>query len=339
MTKLKIGIIGSAGYTGGELLRILIYHPYVDIAFAHSASNAGNKVSDVHTDLLGDTDLRFSDMHHNDIDVLFLCVGHGDARKFLEANVIEPHVRIVDLSQDYRLSDNSVYQGVSFVYGLPELQREIICTARYVANPGCFATGIQLALLPLAANGLLPNQVHVNATTGATGAGQKPSATSHFSWRNNNLSVYKAFTHQHLQEITESLETLQPGFLPADGSSLLQRAQQRINMIPQRGDFTRGILSAIYLDSELSETEAYALYEAYYASHPFTHVSKKAIDLKQVVNTNKCLLHVEQHGDKLFIVSIIDNLLKGASGQAVQNMNLLFGLEETAGLRLKSVAF
>ncbi|SEL73757.1 N-acetyl-gamma-glutamyl-phosphate reductase [Parapedobacter koreensis] len=337
--KLKIGIIGSAGYTGGELLRILIYHPDVDIVFAHSASNAGNKVSDVHADLFGDTDLRFSDTYHDDIDVLFLCVGHGDARKFLEANAIDPRVKIIDLSQDYRLSTHTAYQGVSFVYGLPELQREAIRNAQYIANPGCFATGIQLALLPLAAKGLLPNQIHINATTGSTGAGQKPSATSHFSWRNNNLSAYKAFAHQHLQEISESLEKLQPGFLPEDESVLLKKAQQRINIIPQRGDFTRGILSAIYLDSDLDEVEAVALYDAYYALHPFTHVSGANIDLKQVVNTNKCILHVEKHGNKLFIVSIIDNLLKGASGQAVQNMNLLFGLEETAGLRLKSVGF
>lgn len=339
MSKVKVGIIGSAGYTGGELLRILIHHPHVDIVFAYSASNAGNLIADVHTDLLGDTSLRFSDTFHSDIDVLFLCVGHGDARKFLEANTIEPHVKIIDLSQDYRLRARTEYQGRSFVYGLPELQRETIRSAQYIANPGCFATGIQLALLPLAAQGLLTGEIHINATTGSTGAGQKPSTTSHFSWRNNNLSVYKAFTHQHLQEISESFESLQPGFLPADGDTLLQRAQQRINIIPQRGDFTRGILSAIYLDSPISEAKAYALYEAFYAGHPFTHVSEANIDLKQVVNTNKCIIHLEKHGDKLFVVSIIDNLLKGASGQAVQNMNLLSGLEETAGLKLKSVGF
>jgi len=339
MDNVKVGIIGSAGYTGGELLRILINHPHADIMFAHSASNAGKQVSDVHTDLLGDTDLRFAETYHSEIDVLFLCVGHGDARKFLDANTFSPHIKIIDLSQDYRLQANTAYQGRAFVYGLPELNREAIRSARYIANPGCFATGIQLALLPLAAKGLLSDQIHINATTGSTGAGQKPSATSHFSWRSNNLSIYKAFEHQHLQEISESLDQLQPGFLPGGEGTLLQRAMARINIIPQRGNFPRGILSAIYLDSTLNEDEAYALYESFYAEHPFTHVSKANIDLKQVVNTNKCLLHLEKHGDKLFIISIVDNLLKGASGQAVQNMNLLFDLEERAGLRLKSVGF
>lgn len=339
MDNIKVGIIGSAGYTGGELLRILIYHPNVDIVFAHSASSAGNKVSDVHTDLLGDTDLCFSQTYDSDIDVLFLCVGHGDARKFLDVNTFAPHVKIIDLSQDYRLRANTAYQGTAFVYGLPELNRDAIRSGRYIANPGCFATGIQLALLPLAAEGLLLDQIHINATTGSTGAGQKPSATSHFSWRSNNLSIYKAFEHQHLQEISESLDQLQPGFLPSGEGTLLQRAMKRINIIPQRGNFPRGILSAIYLDSTWSEDEVYALYESFYAVHPFTHVSRDNIDLKQVVNTNKCLLHLEKHGDKLFIISIVDNLLKGASGQAVQNMNLMFDLDETAGLRLKSVGF
>ena len=339
MTKIKVGIIGSAGYTGGELLRILIHHPDVTVVFAQSASSAGRGVDEVHTDLLGDTDLRFTDKTSDDIDVLFLCVGHGDARVFLEANPVAPHIKIVDLSQDYRLKANTTYQGKAFVYGLPELQREAIKEAQYIANPGCFATGIQLALLPLAAKGLLPQQVHINATTGSTGAGQKPTATSHFSWRSGNLSVYKAFDHQHLQEISESLEQLQPGFLPDGEGTLLARAQQRINIIPQRGNFPRGILSAIYLDCGLSEEEAYALYTAYYQTHPFTHISAKNIDLKQVVNTNKCIIHLEKHDGKLFIVSIVDNLLKGASGQAVQNMNLLCGLAETAGLRLKSVGF
>jgi len=339
MTTINIGIIGSAGYTGGELLRILIHHPNANIVFAHSASNAGNKVSDVHTDLLGDTDLRFSDTYHSDIDVLFLCVGHGDARKFLEANTFAPHVSIIDLSQDYRLRANTAYQGGAFVYGLPELNREAIRSAQYIANPGCFATGIQLALLPLAAKGLLQREIHINSTTGATGAGQKPSATSHFSWRSNNLSIYKAFEHQHLQEISESLDQLQPGFLPAGEGTLLQRAMERINIIPQRGNFPRGILSAVYVDSPLTEDEAYELYESFYATHPFTYLSRANIDLKQVVNTNKCILHLERHGSKLLIISIVDNLLKGASGQAVQNMNLLFGLDETAGLRLKSVGF
>lgn len=339
MTKIKAGIIGSAGYTGGELLRILIHHPDAAIRFAHSGSNAGNPVSDVHADLFGDTDLRFSAGTEDDIDVLFLCVGHGDARKYLEANPVASHIKIIDLSQDYRLKANTAYQRKDFVYGLPELQREKIQSADYIANPGCFATNIQLALLPLAAEGLLPDQIHVNATTGSTGAGQKPSSTTHFSWRNNNVSAYKSFDHQHLQEISESLDGLQPGFLPDSGEPLLQRAASKINFVPQRGDFTRGIFSASYVESELTEEQAYGIYEEYYASHPFTHVSRKNIDLKQVVNTNKSIIHLEKHGNKLLILNIIDNLLKGASGQAVQNMNLLFGLDETAGLKLKSVGF
>lgn len=339
MEKINVGIIGSAGYTGGELLRILIYHPHVNIVYAHSGSNAGNKVSDVHSDLLGDTDLRFSDSYHSNIDVLFLCVGHGDSRKFLEANAIEPHVKIIDLSQDYRLSAHREYHGQAFVYGLPELQRDAIRQAQHIANPGCFATGIQLALLPLAAAGLLTDEIHINATTGSTGAGQRPTATSHFSWRSGNLSLYKSFSHQHLQEISESLTQLQPGFLPEGDEPLLERAMQRINIIPQRGNFTRGILSAIYLDCSLGEEEAREHYQAFYAEHPFTHISDAQIDLKQVVNTNKCILHIEKHGGKLLITSIVDNLLKGASGQAVQNMNLITGLDETAGLRLKSVGF
>lgn len=339
MEKIKVGIVGSAGYTGGELLRILIYHPQVDIVFANSVSNAGNKVYEIHNDLFGDTELEFSSDFHSNIDVLFLCVGHGDARKFLEANPVDPSVKIIDLSQDYRLRANTTYQGQHFVYGLPELNRARIQSAQYIANPGCFATGIQLALLPLASQGLLGDQIHINATTGSTGAGQKPSATSHFSWRNNNLSAYKSFEHQHLQEISESLDQLQPGFLPVSEQSLLERAMTKINIVPQRGAFPRGIFAAIYVDSALREEEAYALYQSYYAAHPFTSVSKANIDLKQVVNTNKCILHLEKHGDKLLILSATDNLLKGASGQAVQNMNLLFGLDERTGLNLKSVGF
>lgn len=339
MSKIRVGIIGSAGYTGGELLRILIFHPEIEIVFANSASNAGNKIYAVHNDLFGDTELEFSSDFHSNIDVLFLCVGHGDARKFLEANPVDPSVKIIDLSQDYRLRANTTYQGRNFVYGLPELNRETIKSAHYIANPGCFATNIQLALLPLAAKGLLPNQIHINATTGSTGAGQKPGATTHFSWRNNNLSAYKSFEHQHLQEILESLDQLQNGFLPASQKSLLERAAEKINFVPQRGDFTRGIFSTIYLDSDLTEEEAYDLYDSYYASHPFTSVSKANIDLKQVVNTNKSIIHLEKHGNKLLILNATDNLLKGASGQAVQNMNLMFGLEERRGLNLKSVGF
>ena len=339
MDKIKVGIIGSAGYTGGELLRVLIYHPQVEIVYAFSASNAGNKIYDVHNDLFGDTELTFSSTFHSEIDVMFLCVGHGDARKFLNENSIEPSVKIIDLSQDFRLKSNTLYQGENFVYGLPELNREEIKGAKYIANPGCFATNIQLALLPLASKGLLPSQIHINATTGSTGAGQKPTSTSHFSWRNNNLSAYKSFEHQHLQEISESLDQLQNGFLPQSEKSLLDRASEKINFVPQRGDFSRGIFSTIYLDTDLSIEQAYELYESYYSTHPFTWVSKSNIDLKQVVSTNKSIMHLQKHNNKLLILNATDNLLKGASGQAVQNMNLMFGLDERVGLDLKPIGF
>lgn len=335
---IKIGIAGGAGYTGGELLRILINHPQAEILCVHSNSNAGNLISDVHTDLLGDTDLKFTDQISQDIDVLFLCVGHGDAKKFLDAHAIDTRIKIIDLSQDFRLSRNSRHKNRTFVYGLPELNRESIKTADNIANPGCFANCIQLGLLPLASAGKLNAEVHINATTGSTGAGQSLSTTSHFSWRNNNLSVYKAFEHQHLDEIGESLVQLQPEPAPPSPPRA-ERAGLRLSFIPQRGDFTRGILAAMYTETDLSLDEAYALYEDYYNAHPFTHISRKNIDLKQVVNTNKCLIHLEKHGNKLLIVSIIDNLLKGASGQAVQNMNLVFGLEEGIGLRLKATGF
>lgn len=325
--KIKAGIIGGAGYTGGEMLRILVNHPNVEIAFVNSTSNAGNLISDVHTDLIGDTDLRFVSDINQDIDVLFLCVGHGDAKKLLAANRINGNVKIIDLSQDFRLHEKCKFENRSFVYGLPELNRDKIKSAKNIANPGCFATCIQLGLLPLASKGLINNEVHINATTGSTGAGQSLAATSHFSWRNNNLSIYKAFEHQHLNEISESLLQLQPSL------------KEALNFIPQRGAFTRGILAAMYLESELTLEEAYSIYEDYYSAHPFTHVSRKNIDLKQVVNTNKALVHIEKHGSKLFIISIIDNLLKGASGQAVQNMNLMFCFDETAGLKLKAANF
>lgn len=327
MNKIKAGIIGGAGYTGGELLRILVNHPNVEIAFVNSTSNAGNLISDVHTDLIGDTDLKFVSNVSQDIDVLFLCVGHGDAKKFLEANPIDANIKIIDLSQDFRLAHNAQLGTRNFIYGLPELNKAQIASAQNIANPGCFATCIQLGLLPLAAKGLIKAEVHINATTGSTGAGQSLSPTSHFSWRNNNLSIYKAFDHQHLGEIGESLLQLQPAL------------DQALNFIPQRGDFTRGILAAMYTESDLTLAEAQTIYEEYYSAHPFTHVSRKNIDLKQVVNTNKALVHVEKHGNQLLIISIIDNLLKGASGQAVQNMNLMFGLEEKAGLRLKAIGF
>ena len=324
---IRAGIIGGAGYTGGEMLRILINHPNVEIIFVHSNSNTGKHVYEVHSDLFGDTNLRFSGELSNAIDVLFLCVGHGDARKFLETNVIPDHIKIIDLSQDFRLVQNSKIKNKNFVYGLPELNREAIKTADNIANPGCFATCLQLGLLPLASKGLLKNEVHITATTGSTGAGQSLAATSHFTWRNDNLSVYKAFNHQHLNEIGQSLKQLQVNF------------NQAINFIPYRGDFTRGIIASIYMDSDLSAEEALKLYHEYYESHPFTHVTSHNIDLKQVVNTNKCFLQVTKHEGKLLIISILDNLLKGASGHAVQNMNLLFGLDERAGLRLKAAAF
>ncbi|CAM3807667.1 N-acetyl-gamma-glutamyl-phosphate reductase [Mucilaginibacter galii] len=337
--KIKAGIIGGAGYTGGELLRILINHPQVDIAFVHSNSNAGNYIYEVHTDLFGDTELKFTGELSHQIDVLFLCVGHGDARKFLEANPFPQSVKVIDLSQDFRLKEKSSisYQATdnsqpttesrSFTYGLPELNREAIKQADNIANPGCFATCLQLGLLPLAASNNLNSEVHITATTGSTGAGQSLAPTSHFTWRNNNASVYKAFDHQHLNEIGESLTQLQPAF------------DKPVNFIPYRGDFTRGIIASIYLDSDLSADEVVKLYSDYYAGHPFTHVTTRNIDLKQIVNTNKCFIQVQKKGNKVFIISIMDNLLKGASGQAVQNMNLMFGLEETTGLRLKAAAF
>jgi N-acetyl-gamma-glutamyl-phosphate reductase len=325
--KIKAGIVGGAGYTGGEMLRILINHPNVDIAFVHSNSNASNHVYEVHTDLFGDTDLKFTSELSNNIDVLFLCVGHGDAKKFLDTNPIPDHIRIIDLSQDFRLAESSKLKAKSFVYGLPELNRDSIKSAQNVANPGCFATCLQLGLLPLAAKGLLNGEVHITGTTGSTGAGQSPSATTHFTWRNDNLSIYKAFDHQHLKEIGESIKQLQPDY------------GRTINFVPYRGDYTRGIIASIYTDSDLSGEKALKLFEDYYAGHPFTHVTSRNIDLKQVVNTNKCFIQVAKHGSKLLITSIIDNLTKGASGQAVQNMNLLFGLDETAGLKLKATAF
>lgn len=325
--KIKAGIVGGAGYTGGELIRLLINHPAVEIAFVHSESNAGNLLSDVHSDLFGETELRFAGNLTGDIDVLFLCVGHAAARKFLEANAIGANVKIIDLSQDFRLRSQSAFDGRNFTYGLPEINRTEIQNSSNIANPGCFATCIELGLLPLAANGLLTAPIHINGTTGSTGAGQSLSPTSHFSWRNNNLSVYKAFEHQHLLEIGETLKQLQSN-LTSD-----------IHFVPQRGNFPRGILTAMYTECLLPLDEITAIYKDYYSTHRFTHISTQNIDLKQVVNTNKCLVHLEKHGNNLFIVSILDNLLKGASGQAVQNMNLMFSLDEDAGLRLKGIGF
>lgn len=321
---IKIGIIGGAGYTAGELCRLLLNHPEAEIVFINSESNAGNRVTDVHEGLYGETDLRFTDqLPFEDTDVVFFCFGHGKSTQFLKDHYIPAGVRIIDLAQDFRLAaeDND------YVYGLPELNRMKLTGACHVANPGCFATCIQLGLLPLAQAGLLEGDIAVNAITGSTGAGVKPSATTHFSWRTGNVSIYKAFEHQHVPEILQSLRQLQPSF---DGA---------VDFIPYRGDFARGIFATevVRCDAPIEELEQ--LYRDFYDEAPFTHYSERPVDLKQVVNTNKCLIHAERHGDKLLVTACIDNLLKGASGQAVQNMNLMFNLEETAGLRLKSVAF
>ena len=320
---IKVGIIGAAGYTAGELIRILINHPNAVIHFLQSESQAGKKVYEVHTDLLGDIEAKFvGQVDLGSADVIFLCKGHGESKKFLDANKVPASTKIIDLSHDFRLKA----QDNEFIYGLPELNREVIKPSSKVANPGCFATCIQLGLLPAAANELIHGEINISGITGSTGAGQSLSPTSHFSWRNNNLSVYKAFTHQHLGEIGESLKQL-------DGTD------HSVNFIPYRGDFTRGIIITSYFDSNVSEEEAINSYQLYYQDHPFTIVTETNPNLKQVVNTNKAFIHVEKHGEKLMVISVIDNLLKGASGQAVQNMNLIFGLEETVGLRLKSIAF
>ena len=321
---ITIGIIGGAGYTAGELIRLLIYHPEAEIVFINSQSNAGRKITDVHGGLLGETDLKFTDQLPLDtIDVLFFCMGHGDTRRFLESHTLPEGLKVIDLSMDYRLKDESH----DFVYGLPELNRRATCSAQHVANPGCFATAIQLALLPLAKHLMLNDDVMVTAITGSTGAGVKPQATSHFSWRDNNLSVYKAFQHQHVPEIKQSLKQLQQSF------------DHEIDFIPVRGDFPRGIFAMVTVKSKLEIEELYRIYTEYYENDSFTHVVRENIDLKQVVNTNKCLLHLEKNGDKLLIISCIDNLLKGASGTAVHNMNLMFNLEEKVGLQLKPSAF
>lgn len=323
---LKVGIIGGAGYTGGEMLRLLINHPEVSISFVHSRSNAGKPVHAVHPDLIGDTELRFAEKFHDDIDVLFLCVGHGEARTFLAENHWPAHVKIIDLSQDFRLAEKAVIGDRTFVYGLPELNRDAIRSANNIANPGCFATALQLGLLPLAKAGIL-KEVHTTGITGSTGAGQSLAATSHFSWRANNIQAYKTLTHQHLKEIGQSVKQLQPD---ADGG---------INFVPWRGDFTRGIFISSQLECALSAEEVYVLFEDFYKDHPFTTVSREPIYLKQVLNTNKCVIQPEKVGSKLVVHSAIDNLLKGASGQAVQNMNLMFGLNERSGLNMKSIGF
>ena len=332
---IKVGILGAAGYTGGELIRLLINHPKVEIVFANSESNAGNMVADVHEGLYGETELEFTaEMPFEDVDVVFFCFGHGKSEAFLKEHEVSETVKIIDLAQDFRLAPQTVAatqhptpQVHDFVYGLPELNKDQIATAQHVANPGCFATCIQLGLLPAAEMKLINGDVSVNAITGSTGAGQKPGATTHFSWRNNNMSIYKAFTHQHVPEIRQSLKQAQ-GYLDA-----------AINFIPYRGDFARGIFATEVVKTDKPLEEIVAGYKAFYDGASFTHYVDKAIDLKQVVNTNKCLVHCDKYGDKLLITSCIDNLLKGAVGQAVQNMNLMFGIDEASGLKLKSLAF
>lgn len=326
MTKIKVGIIGGAGYTGGELIRILLNHPGASISFIHSRSNAGKPVYTVHQDLIGDTELTFTGELSDDIEVLFLCLGHGESNKFLAENKIADSVKVIDLANDFRLTAQSSFGNRQFVYGLPELNKETIKSAGNIANPGCFATAIQLGLLPLAKAGLLKD-IYTTGITGSTGAGQSLSGTSHFSWRANNIQAYKTLTHQHLGEIGESLLQLQ-------ATNAID-----LSFVPWRGDFTRGIFISSTITCELSLEELNVLYNEFYKDHPFTHVSKEPIFLKQVVNTNKAVIQLEKAGSKLVVHSVIDNLLKGASGQAVQNMNLLFGLDETTGLKLKANYF
>lgn len=323
---IRVGIIGGAGYTGGELIRLLINHPSAELSFIHSRSNAGEPVYKVHQDLVGETELKFTGELANDVDVLFLCLGHGESKKFLAENKIDEKIKVIDLANDFRLANSSTIGNRKFVYGLPELNKEQIKTANNIANPGCFATTLQLGLLPLAEAGLLKD-VYTTGITGSTGAGQSLSATSHFSWRANNIQAYKTLTHQHLGEIGESLLQLQPN------------SDIAVNFVPWRGDFTRGIFISSQLKCDKSLDELNKLYEDFYADAAFTHVIKEAVFLKQVVNTNKCLIQLEKVGDMLVVHSAADNLLKGASGQAVQNMNLLFGLEETTGLKLKANYF
>ncbi|MBH8557809.1 N-acetyl-gamma-glutamyl-phosphate reductase [Hymenobacter negativus] len=325
--KIKAGIVGGAGYTAGELIRILLHHEFVELGGIVSTSNAGNPVYQVHDDLVGETDLVFASELAGDEDVVFLCLGHGNSKAWLHKNALPNTTHVIDLSNDFRLHADAEFECREFVYGLPELNKSRIQQAQSIANPGCFATAIQLALLPLAQAGRLTHDVHVSAITGSTGAGQSLSETVHFSWRTNNVSIYKPFTHQHLGEIGESLAQLQP------------QQDAEMHFIPYRGNFSRGIFASVYTPSELTQDEARALYRQFYADAPFTTVSDKEIHLKQVVNTNKCLLHVQKQGKQLLITSVIDNLVKGASGQAVQNMNLLFGLPETTGLNLKAGTF
>lgn len=324
---IQIGIIGGAGYTAGELIRLLINHSNVNINFVYSTSNAGNKIAAIHQDLVGSTDLSFTDSINYEVDLVFLCLGHGNSKAFLEKNEFSYKTKIIDLSNDFRLQQYELFHGNTFIYGLPELQKERIRSANFVANPGCFATAIQLAILPLAANGLLNDDIHINAVTGATGAGTSLSKTTHFTWRDNNFSYYKPFTHQHLAEINQTVNLLQKNF------------DSEINFMPNRGNFSRGIFATIYTKYEGSLEDAKSIFKDYYKNAVFTFVSDEDLHLKQVVNTNKCLIHLHKHNNKLLITSILDNLLKGASGQAIQNMNLMCGFEETEGLKLKANFF
>ncbi|MEO9570150.1 MAG: N-acetyl-gamma-glutamyl-phosphate reductase [Polaribacter sp.] len=324
---LEVGIIGGAGYTAGELIRLLLNHPETNINFVYSTSNAGNKLYKVHQDLIGSTEISFTNDINPDVDVLFLCLGHGNSTAFLRKNSFSDNTKIIDLSNDFRLVADKNFEGKEFVYGLPELDKEAIKTAQYIANPGCFATALQLAILPLAANGLLKDDIHINAVTGATGAGTSLSATTHFTWRDNNFSHYKAFNHQHLGEINQTVNLLQPNF------------NSEINFMPNRGDFSRGIFATTYTKFDGSLEEAKNIYKDFYKDAAFTIVSDESIFMKQVVNTNKCLVQLEKHGNKLLITSTIDNLLKGASGAAIQNLNLMYGFKETLGLNLKANYF
>lgn len=320
---IKTGIIGGAGYTAGELIRILLRHPNAKISFIHSNSQSGKPISSIHTDLLGDTQLYFTSEISEEVDVYFICRGHGKTKELLEQHPKLKEKKIIDLSRDFRLKTDSD----GFVYGLPELNKPDICSTKYIANPGCFATAIQLALLPMASANAFKDAIHIHGITGSTGAGQAPSPTTHFSWRNNNVSVYKAFNHQHIGEVNQSIDQLQPSF------------KHSIHFVPVRGNFARGIFISAYTTTDKSEEELITLYTTFYKDDPFTHVTSEAIHLKSVVNTNKCLIQVKKHGDQLHVISVIDNLLKGASGQAVQNMNLVFGLKEDTGLHLKSIMF
>jgi N-acetyl-gamma-glutamyl-phosphate reductase len=327
MKNLEVGIIGGAGYTAGELIRLLLNHPETNINFVYSTSNAGNKLYKVHQDLIGDTEINFTSEINTDVDVLFLCLGHGNSTAFLEKTTFSENTKIIDLSNDFRLLADKNFEGKDFVYGLPELDKEVIKTAKYIANPGCFATALQLAILPLAANGLLQNDIHINAVTGATGAGTSLSATTHFTYRDNNFSHYKAFNHQHLGEINQTVNQLQSDF------------NSEINFMPNRGNFSRGIFATTYTKFDGSIEEATKMYKEYYKDAAFTFISDTAVHMKQVVNTNKCIIGLEKHGNKLLITSTIDNLLKGASGAAIQNLNLMYGFEESLGLNLKANYF